>query len=217
VAFQDDLNTVESVLFDLDGTLIDSKEMAGIVLDHLFMEYRGVQGSAAQKASFRGKTTRQIMAQIDPERIEEILQVCGQMENDLRYKSRLYPGIPEALAHLYESGIRMGVVSSQARIEMEGLRRHFDLDKYIQVWVCADDVDNPKPAADAVLLALDSLQTPAHHTVMVGDSWYDMQAGRQAGTLLGAALWDVADHQDMLSLNPHMLFHHPEDLKSLCH
>jgi pyrophosphatase PpaX len=207
---------IRSVLFDLDGTLLHNKVMARLVLERLCQKYLGRQLDQEQIRQFRGMPTRQILAYIDPDRVEEILEDCARMSDELRHECYLYDGISNVLSVLKKAGFPMGVVTAQTNIELKGARTYFGLDEYVQVWVSSDDVECPKPDPESIFLALETLDCMPADSILIGDSSYDMEAGRRAGTYLGAALWSVEDKAELLSFNPHFVFNHPEEMLVLC-
>jgi pyrophosphatase PpaX len=204
------------ILFDLDGTLLDSKTMARLVLDKLCQKYLGRQLDQKLIKQFKGMPTRQILAYIDPDRVGEILLDCARMSDELRHECNLFDGIIEALSALKNTGFPIGVVTAQTDIELRGARSYFGLDEYVQVWVSSDDVEHPKPHPESVFKAAEVLKCPPDKTILIGDSAYDMEAGRRAGTYLGAALWSVEDKNELLDHDPHFVFNHPLELLALC-
>lgn len=207
---------IRAVLLDLDGTLINSKLMSNIVVERLFEKHRGIKVKNAHDQRFHGMPTRQILAHIDPQRVDELLDECMAMEDEYRHLMHLFPGVLEALNLLKDSQLRIGVVTSQARVEMEANRRYFGLDRYVDVWVSSDDVEASKPDPSALLQALEILDCQPDQAVMVGDSRFDMQAGQLAGTWLGAALWGLSEYHDLLRFKPRFAFYHADEMVRLC-
>jgi pyrophosphatase PpaX len=203
---------IHAILFDLDGTLIDSNEMANRALERLHGTYLGARLSVEQMQKFRGMPTRKIMACIDPDRVDELLIECAAIENEIRHLSRLYPGVIGLLNYIRDARIPIGVVTAQSKIELEGLRGYFGLDEFVQVWICSDDVAKPKPHPSAVLRALDSLGCAPSQAIMVGDSKFDMEAGKRAGACLGAALWGLEDYKEILRYKPDHVFYRPDEI-----
>ena len=190
--------------------------MAGLALKRLYKKYLGTQVTEEQVQKFRGMPTREILANIDPGRVDDLLIECASIENDMRHLSRLYPGVIEVLRWIRDAGIPIGVVTAEAKIELDGLRDYFGLDEYIKVWICSDDVAEPKPNPAAVLRALNALGCAPLQAILIGDSKFDMEAGKRAGTYLGAALWSLQGHREILRYKPDYVFYHPREIKKLC-
>ena len=207
---------MQAVLFDLDGTLISTDVMANRMLEVLIQRHRNGPFPDEIRRSFRGMPTRQILAHIDPERVDELLLECVELQNEYRELSHLFPGIYETLNALQEADIRLGVITAQAAPEMNAMRKHFPLDEFIQVWVSADDVLNPKPNPEPIHKVLEILDVTTQSTLFVGDSHYDIQAGKRAGVQTGAALWGRRDPQELFILEPDHAFQHPEEIQELC-
>ncbi|MEJ2759872.1 MAG: HAD-IA family hydrolase, partial [Anaerolineales bacterium] len=94
-------------------------------------------------------------------------------------------------------------------------RKDYDLPKEIKVWVGADDAHSPKPDPAPILLALDLLDCAPEEAVMIGDTYFDMEAGRSAGVKIGAVLWGEVDRDRLFSYKPDFLFETAEELEGL--
>jgi HAD superfamily hydrolase (TIGR01509 family) len=206
---------VQAILFDIDGTLIDSKVMAWRVLDHLYKKYLGHGLHDELASSFSGMPTRQILAKISPDD-EAILQECVSLSDRFRHLSYMFPDVRDTLEQLHQAGILMGIVTSQTWSEIMGLRRYFKLDAIFNVWVTSDDVSNPKPDGEPVQAALDALNALPETTLFIGDTYYDLLAGKSAGVWVGAALWGSHEHDKLLGYKPDFVFYHPEEILGLC-
>jgi HAD superfamily hydrolase (TIGR01509 family) len=206
---------LRAVLFDLDGTLLDSERMDLLAMSRLFREDIGLTMDESEIATYMGVASRDVLAQLVPDRVDELLPVWLRYQDELRGEVRLFPGIPEALEGLSKSGLRLGVVTGENRLELSGNRRHVDLDGLIEVWICADDAPFAKPHPAPVRLALDALGCRPAQAVMIGDTRFDMEAGREAGTLLGVAMWGVRDPAPLLGYQPEFVFDNPQQIRDL--
>jgi len=145
---------IKAIIFDLDGTLIASKETARLALESLLRRHNREAFSDEIMQSFRGMPTRQILAYIDPERVDSLLLEVVELENYYRDRSSLYPGTLETLRALDKAQIQLAVVTSQAALEVEHIRAYFPLEGVIQVWVSADDILHPKPHPESLEKAM---------------------------------------------------------------
>jgi pyrophosphatase PpaX len=208
----------DTILFDLDGTLLDS---IGLILEsyHHTLEHHGLPPK--DDAYWLAGIGTPLRAQLrewadDPGLLEALIATYREYNHsnhDLRV--RAYPGITEALHELRARRVRMAVVTSKMRRgALRGLRL-VGLAEKIDVLVGADDVARPKPAPDPVFHALRLLGTAPHGAVFVGDSVHDMEAGRSAGVRTAAALWGPFERRQLEPATPDYWLDHPEDLLNL--
>jgi pyrophosphatase PpaX len=180
-----------ALLFDLDGTLIDS---IGLLLESMRFAFEGRE---------RAPTTAEWVAGIGTPLRTQLAEWCtGADEVEAlvaRYRdyqgvhlARLttaYPGVLETIAWARHEGHGTALVTSKGRgmtarsLEQVGLVGAFD------AIVTFEETDRHKPLPDPVLLALDRLAMPASVALFVGDSPHDMHSGRAAGVRTAAAQW----------------------------
>ena len=204
-----------TVLFDLDGTLIDSVRL---ILDS-YHHTMAVHGLPAQtdETWLRGLGTP-LRAQFGPWGTSpDVLNalVATYREFNLRWhdeRIRPYPGIVEMIRAVRTAGLATALVTSKNR---EGAARGLTivgLEGTMDILVCADDVERHKPHPEPVLRALDALGTTPSETIFVGDSLHDMHSGRAAGTATGAALWGPFPREHLLTSEPDHWLDHPGHL-----
>ena len=206
---------LQAVLFDLDGTLFDSERQEILTMRRLFCDDVGLEMDEEEIAEYIGVPSREVLEQLTPDRVEELLAVWLDYQGEFLVNSQLFPGVLETLQSLSQSGLGLGVVTGQNKPELEATRRHIGIDALIDVWVSADDASFPKPHPAPVRLALATLGCPPDQAVMIGDTRFDMEAGRGAGTLLGAALWGVRDAASLLEYQPEFFFEVPQQMEDV--
>jgi len=176
-------------LFDFDGTLVDSVEL---ILDSLRHATRTVLGRVVPDDVLRARVGRPLaehMRELDAERADDLVAVYR--EHNMRRHADLlrpYPGVAEMLAGLRGRRARVGIVTSKMRPAVDAGMALVPLGEFDAIVTC-EDTDRHKPDPAPVLRGLELLGAEPETTVYVGDSPYDVRAGRAAGVRTAAALW----------------------------
>ena len=119
---------------------------------------------------------------IDDETIEQmIIEFNNIYRNECEPLIELFEGVAETLEHLHNASITLLIASNNIRSVLDRLTARLDIAQYFDDIICADDVLNTKPAPDIALLALERHGVKGEEALVVGDSTYDMDMGREAG------------------------------------
>lgn len=199
--------SLDTYLFDLDGTLIDSIALIMSSYRHTMLTHRGTAPDDAVWLAGLGTPLWEQFRRFTDDPREVDAMVVTYREHNLTHHDamvRPYPGVREALATLADRGVRLGVVTSKTRAGTERGLARCRLDALFEVLVCADDVGRHKPHPEPVLTALRQLAAAPDGTVFIGDSPHDLAAGRAAGVRTAAALWGPFPRGD---LEPHQPDH----------
>lgn len=173
---------IRAVLFDLDGTLIDSTDA---IVESYFHSYDTL--GAARPARERILETIGIPLEVQFGHLGGVEVAPAVKAYRERYRvlgrelTTLLPGAAEALERLAEAGQRLGFATSKRRYASEELLEHLGVLHYFEARVGPEDVANPKPHPDVLFESLDQLQLRPADAVFVGDMVYDIEAGRAAG------------------------------------
>jgi pyrophosphatase PpaX len=210
-----DPTKIEAVLFDLDGTLIDTIELIMASARHAT---EMVLGEALPDDVLRhdiGMPLKDQMAAYAPGHVDELL-AAYRAHNALVHDELIseFPGTEEALIALRDAGYRMGIVTSKSKPVAERGLEWFGLQNYFEVLVGYEDTTVHKPAGDPVLLGAKLLGFSAEQCCYVGDSPHDMDAGRAAGAVTIAALWGPFPER-VLEPGPDFALEHIADLPRL--
>lgn len=172
------------VLFDIDGTLLDTREFVHAGFEHAFTVH-GVQPPARHVlAPHIGRPLEQIYAEFgSPERVPELIEAHRSFQVNNLHLSVIYPGTAEVLERLRGEGVRMAAVTSRSRrssistLELAGIARYFE------TVISAEDTHVLKPDPAPLLLALGRMGCdPAPgQQAMVGDTHNDVDAGKAIG------------------------------------
>lgn len=212
---------VAAVLFDLDGTLIDTYRLYLESYRRALAPYLGYAPTAEEIAARHPSAERRFLA--DWVGAEQAGECHARMVAEYAALHRalgegMYEGVREMLAALRAGGIRLGVVTGKGRRAWETTAAELELGPF-EVVVTEDEVRAPKPDPEGVLAALGALRVASGAAVYVGDSAGDLRAGRAAGTRVAAALWPKTGPgergrflDEVRPLAPDWTFDRPADL-----
>ncbi|HET8649223.1 MAG TPA: HAD-IA family hydrolase [Gemmatimonadales bacterium] len=209
---------INTVLFDLDGTLIDSIQL---IIDsyHHALAAHGLPARTDQE--WLDGIGTPLSAQFapwghEPGRIEALIATYREYNlanHDARV--RPYPGVVEAVRAIKSAGRRTGLVTSKNR---NGAFRGLtlcQLETLMDVVVGSDEVTNAKPHPEPVEKAVALLNADPATTIYVGDSVHDMQSGRAAGVRTAAVLWGPFRREQLADTAPDYWLQTPADLLTL--
>lgn len=189
-----------TVLFDLDGTLLDSVPLIIDSFEHTF-------ATCGLPVPPRARLLTGVGIPLGPHfsrycddaavvaRLVAVYREFNLAHHDARI--RAFPGVPAMLDTLRANTVALGVVTSKNRSTTERGLELTGLAGYVDALVTSDDVTHPKPHPEPVLRALGLLSAEAADAVFVGDSLHDLHAGRAAGVRTGAALWGPFTQHDL--------------------
>lgn len=206
---------INTVLFDLDGTIIDTNEL----IINSFLHVMGGWDHAApwtreQIIPHMGGTLEQQMRTFSGQ--EEVSEyVKGyRAYNDIHHEAmvRPFPHVIEVVEALHQAGITMGVVTTKIRPSTLKVLERFDLLKYMKSIVTVQDVTHPKPHAEPVQKAMAELGSNPAHTLMIGDSPVDIQSAQNAGALSAGVAWSLKGEQVLSGYKPDYILHDMRDL-----
>ncbi len=192
---------LQAVLFDLDGTLIDTVELIRVSFRHATRTVLGHELPDEVTMANVGQPLATQFRDMAPDHAAELLTEFRAF--NMRHHDELakeYPGTVEALSALSARGVRMGVVTSKG---IEAASRGidlFDLRRYFDVVVTADDVETHKPDPFPLRFAATLMGVELEYCIYVGDSPHDMQAAIAAGCVSVAALWGAFPSTEVVVL-----------------
>ncbi|HVZ79573.1 MAG TPA: phosphoglycolate phosphatase [bacterium] len=207
---------LKAVLFDLDGTLIDSKKdiaaAANAARVHFGMPALPLEVVTGYIGWGIDHLNRKTLGTEDPARLAEGLEVLKAHYRDHCVDQTLiFPGVKELLDFLKAKGVKMGLVSNKPHeftlITLEKL----GLMPYFMVALGADATPNKKPHPEPLLVALQKMGVGPAEAVMIGDSPVDIQAARAAGMLVGVVEHGFVAREHLASADPDWLVNNLEE------
>ena len=178
------------VLFDFDGTVLDSGE---IILASMRHATRTVLGREIEDevlmAAVGGSGLVEQMRLLDEDRIDELVDVYRAHNEPLHAGVACCAGMEDALARLKEEGRRLGIVTAKRRATVALAFDTVAIEHLFDVVVGSDDTERHKPDPDPILHALELLGADPDDAVYVGDSPFDVRAAKAAGVHAIAVTW----------------------------
>jgi pyrophosphatase PpaX len=212
------MTTLRTVLFDLDGTLIDSIRLILDSYHHTLTQHN--LPARTDEDWLKGVGTPLHVQFSEWREFPDTLEamITTYREYNLKHHDRMvtvYPGVLEAVREIKAASIQTGLVTSKNRQgALRGLQL-VGLEALMDVLVCADEVTNPKPHPEPVEKGVALLGADPTTTVYVGDSVHDMVSGRAAGVKTAAALWGPFGRAHLEGAKPDYWLQAPRDLVAL--
>jgi len=178
------------VLFDLDGTVVDSGAIILASMRHATREVLGREYSDAELMhAVGGPGLDAQMAALSPEHVDELVRVYRAHNEPLHEELEACAGMEDALACLHDEGRRLGVVTAKRRSTVELAFARVPLAHLFETVVGGDETANHKPHPEPLLLAAERMGADPAETAYVGDSPFDMRAAKAAGMHAIAVTW----------------------------
>jgi HAD superfamily hydrolase (TIGR01509 family) len=210
--------TVRAVIFDIDGTLLDSVDLHAQAWVDAFAHF-GVRVSHDQARSQIGKGGDQLLPVfLDAERVEREGETIEAYRSDLfkrDYLSKVkpFPAVRALFEHLKREGLTIALASSGKAKEVEHYQSLMDVEDLTDVVVSSDDVERSKPFPDIFQAALEKLAPiTAAQAVVIGDTPYDAEAAGKAGLPTIGVLCGGFPEADLSAAGCMAIYKDPRDL-----
>jgi pyrophosphatase PpaX len=194
-----------ALLFDLDGTIVDTIELIMGSMEYAFSEFEGPRPSREEWLEGLGIPLRTQLAA----RARSVEELDWMIAKYRLYQGEhhdrmtvLYPGMADVLRELRRRGHPMGIVTSKFHAGAVKALAHVECIDFFDVIVGGDTLERAKPDPDPVLHAIAELGVPAENAVMIGDSPHDIRAGRAAGARTAAVLWGPFTREHLQPAEP---------------
>jgi pyrophosphatase PpaX len=178
------------VLFDLDGTVIDSGAIILASMRHAVREVLGVEPPDDElMAAVGGPGLEAQMRAFAPDRVEELVTVYRAHNYPLHQQLACCEGMDGVLVRLKDEGHRLGIVTAKRRETAELAFATVPIAHLFETVVGGDETKRQKPEPDPLLLAAERMGADADECAYVGDSPFDVRAAKAAGMHAVAVTW----------------------------
>lgn len=184
----------DTVLFDFDGTIMDTNEVIIQSWQETFRTLAGREEDRDVLLKTFGEPLEYTMRNFFPEvPVEKGLEIYrGYQRDNFLNDIQLFPGIRDLLDELSARQIKMALVTSRLKHTTMQAIDKFDMEKYFGYVVTADDVTRHKPDPQSALIALDKIGSRPEQTIMIGDTLFDILCARNAGCTSVLVSWSLS-------------------------
>jgi pyrophosphatase PpaX len=208
---------ISTILFDLDGTILDTNEL---ILQSFMHALRDIVppgfGPEHIIPSMGQPLTAQLQLFSGLEDVAHLTSVYRTMNLQLHDELvKPFPYVVEVLAKLHASGIKLGVVTTKMRLTTERGLKYVGIWEYMSSIVTIDDVQHPKPHPEPVLKGIEELGADPAATLMVGDSTVDIEAANEAGAVSVGVAWSLKGEAVLANAGARHIIHDMRDLYEL--
>ncbi|KPU45699.1 pyrophosphatase PpaX [Oxobacter pfennigii] len=204
---------IKAVLYDLDGTVINTNNLVISSWKHTLEKILGwYPGDKEIIASF-GEPLVETAKRFGGDEADNIVKVYR--EHNLAFHDEMierYVGMEDTIKELKAMGIKVGIVTSKMRKTAERALKLFNIYEFMDVIVTFDDTEKHKPDAEPLNKALGILNISPEDVIYVGDSRFDIQCGKNAGTLTCAVKYSESPLDELMKYKPDYLIDKPLDI-----
>ena len=203
--------SLEAIVFDMDGTLVSSLPVIYHCVNEIARKYLDKTVTVEEVIDGFGPTARVIITKLtgdlgETAQAQAVLDYYDCYNRNVPTRALVFPGITDLLSRIRSSRMHLALLTGVERTLMNYTMDAFDLKKYFDTIVVADDVSRSKPDPEGINLILERIKVDSRKAMMVGDSPADIKTGKNAGVWTGAALWSPENRGDPTTENPDFEF-----------
>ncbi len=188
---------IKAILFDFDGTLLDTDSLIKEAYKYLFKKYKADYVLSEEELdSFIGPTLKSVFPKYFKEDFSLLLKEFHEFsfKHILEY-AKVYDGLFEMLELLNSFHYKLGIVTNRFKNSLDMALAPFSLEKYFSCFVTLDDVLKPKPDQEPINVAINQLNVKKEEVIFIGDSFSDIKAGINAGVKTCLVAWSKIINQ----------------------
>lgn len=208
---------IKAILFDLDGTLIDTNELIVECFQHALKKHMGRSVPREDIVRTFGEPLAFAMKKYDEDNVDELLghfRKHQETRHDILAKE--CEGATAGIEALREAGMKVALVTSKRRPMTERGLNLIDLYRYMDAVVAFEDTESHKPKGGPALKACELLGVSPGETIMVGDSHNDILCGKDAGCYTCLVSYTALPLEELMSYEPDFIIDSLSELVEIC-
>ncbi|HCD06877.1 MAG TPA: inorganic diphosphatase [Lactobacillus sp.] len=205
----------KTILFDVDGTLIDTEKTIIKSWQKTLKDTLNVEPKAEDLFYILGIPGTKAIEKYsnDPKLSQELMNLWEKNDHSMFHYSNLFSGIEIMLRQLTNKNVQLGIVTSRTDQELKMVFDNFPIQQYFDICITASQTKLHKPNSELILKAIESLKIDPINTLYIGDSIYDFQCARGANVEFALASWGAKDNPEFSKVD--YLLEKPTDLVKL--
>lgn len=208
---------IKAILFDLDGTLIDTNELIVECFQHAVRKHLDVEVPREDVVKTFGEPLVFAMEKYDRENVDELLDLFRKhQETRHDVLAKECEGVTAGIEALREAGLKIALVTSKRRPTTERGLHLIDIYKYMDAVVTFEDTEEHKPTGGPALRACELIGVKPWETIMVGDSHNDILCGKDAGCYTCLVRYTALPMEELMSYEPDFIIDEISELVEIC-
>ncbi len=209
------LNSLEAVIFDMDGTLFDSERLSLAATNFGFTKILGRELTDDENQQLIGRPIKKILAEWFPEDHRDIYKTGRKYYYDRMKEVRAYPGIIDLLNSLRERKLRMALVTSSPCSDAKALLSLSGISEFFEFSIGQEDTQYQKPDPAPLVMAMKRLGLEPEKCIYIGDQPYDIIAANGAGIKSIGVIWGPGRRELLEPFHPHAILTNPGEVLPL--
>lgn len=204
---------ITTLLFDLDGTLVNTNELIIASFTDTLNYYYPGKYTREDILPFMGPRLDETFRSIDSDRMDEM--IAHYRKHNMEHHDSLvtsFDGVYETIESLAQSNYRLAVVTTKKRDIAEKGLKLTNLDKFFEVVITLEDAAKTKPDPEPLFKALNFFNSNPEDAIMVGDNHHDILGGKNAGTLTAGVAWSLKGKEYLETFKPDYMLNRMSDL-----
>lgn len=203
----------DGFIFDIDGTLTSTNQLIFDSFNFIAKKYLNRTFTDEEIIGLFGPTEGEIIKKLFGKTHKEVGEDYYKFYSDNHSMADIYPGLKEILVNLKNKNYPIGIFTGKGKDSSMITLTKLGVDKYFNLIVTGDDVENPKPSPEGIQKFVNHFGLKPEKVLMIGDSVHYVISAKAAGVKIASVLWDSYGKEEVKTLQSDYYFHSVEELK----